>query len=173
MLTRLLAKHVAVVGSLFPWTSEEILRCQLLGVTFLTATDTPCPTDKIQQPDSLLCSRKLEGTTVIVIAVPCHILSFFEGLLTFHISPGPYPPDISPLKLQVWMETSTRLRFKITDPNHNRWEVPNVVKTPPPVNPPQQVMEVSSLKDLQHGRRLILGHNLNSSFILSSESVIE
>lgn len=42
-------------------------------------------------------------------------------------SPGPYGPDISPLQLEVVLESDTILHFKISDPNSRRWEVPLVV----------------------------------------------
>jgi hypothetical protein len=37
------------------------------------------------------------------------------------------------------LETDTRIRVRITDRTKRRWEVPNIVKTPKPTQPPKNV----------------------------------
>ncbi|XP_055338532.1 lysosomal alpha-glucosidase-like [Paramacrobiotus metropolitanus] len=63
----------------------------------------------------------------------------FEG----HISRDPnatnvYPEAISDLIIQVFMETETRLRVKITDQKTDRYEVPIPVMPQPPTRQPKQ-----------------------------------
>jgi hypothetical protein len=45
-----------------------------------------------------------------------------------------YGSDISPLVMNVEMQTSSRLRVRITDANNARWEVPSSVLPRPPVS---------------------------------------
>ncbi|XP_045600359.2 lysosomal alpha-glucosidase [Procambarus clarkii] len=47
----------------------------------------------------------------------------FNGYLKRETASG-YPGDIDTLKMDVYFETETRLRIKITDPSRARWETP-------------------------------------------------
>ena len=60
------------------------------------------------------------------------------SLITSNTVPGKYGPPINPLRVEIYFETSDRLRVKILDPNSNRWEIPsNIVPSPdPPANKP-------------------------------------
>ena len=53
---------------------------------------------------------------------------------------GKYGVAITPLRVEVIMETADRLRVKIYDPNNPRWEIPtNIVPSPDiPTNKPQE-----------------------------------
>ncbi|KAG0722981.1 Lysosomal alpha-glucosidase [Chionoecetes opilio] len=46
-----------------------------------------------------------------------------EGYLSRGVKSG-YPGDVDTLRFEVWMETDTRIRIKITDPSKARWETP-------------------------------------------------
>lgn len=49
----------------------------------------------------------------------------FTGMLNYSIGSTNYPPNvISILRLDIYLETSERLHFKITDPSKKRYEVP-------------------------------------------------
>ncbi|XP_031480737.1 probable alpha-glucosidase Os06g0675700 [Nymphaea colorata] len=56
-----------------------------------------------------------------------------------------YGPDIQNLDLNVWYETPTRLRVKITDSDRPRWEVP------------QEIIPRGTQKPFIHGGRRLLG----------------
>eukprot|EP01114_Cavostelium_apophysatum_P008877 TRINITY_DN2179_c0_g1_i4.p2 TRINITY_DN2179_c0_g1~~TRINITY_DN2179_c0_g1_i4.p2 ORF type:complete len:897 (-),score=121.06 TRINITY_DN2179_c0_g1_i4:67-2757(-) len=53
----------------------------------------------------------------------------FTAVLTLKDGTAVYGEDISPLQIEVSMETEQRLHVKISDPNNARWEVPFVVQT--------------------------------------------
>ena len=61
-------------------------------------------------------------------------------LKTEDITPAKYGVAITPLRVEVIMETADRLRVKIYDPNNPRWEIPtNIVPSPDiPTNKPQE-----------------------------------
>ncbi|KAL6079351.1 P-type domain-containing protein [Balamuthia mandrillaris] len=54
-----------------------------------------------------------------------------EATLELIDGPSKYGIDISPLQMNVYLETESRLRVKIFDPNNKRWEVSNVIQSPP------------------------------------------
>ncbi|KAI6655909.1 Alpha-glucosidase [Oopsacas minuta] len=74
-------------------------------------------------------------------------------LTTKDIIPAKYGIAITPLQVDIYMETADRLRVKIYDPNNHRWEIPTrIVPAPnPPTNKPVYLnynIETSELNEV-------------------------
>ncbi|KAL0486989.1 lysosomal alpha-glucosidase [Acrasis kona] len=59
--------------------------------------------------------------------------------ITLQEGSGPYGSDIKNLQLETTFESEDTIRIKITDRDRRRWEVPKVVKTKQPTQPPKKV----------------------------------
>ena len=73
------------------------------------------------------------------------------SLTTSNTVPGKYGPPINPLRVEIYFETSDRIRVKIFDPNNIRWEIPSdIVPSPdPPTNKPLQTHYNIQTADMQ------------------------
>ena len=71
-------------------------------------------------------------------------------LKTEDITPSKYGAAITPIRVEIIMETADRLRVKIYDPNNPRWEIPAyIVPEPdPPSNKPQEANYSIETSDL-------------------------
>ncbi|XP_021726756.1 alpha-glucosidase-like [Chenopodium quinoa] len=72
-----------------------------------------------------------------------------------------YGPDIQLLSLTASLETNDRLRLRITDAKHHRWEIPDEIlyRSQPPAPP----LSLSSLRRTLHSPHTTLRHNLHLS----------
>ncbi len=82
---------------------------------------------------------------------------------------GPYGNDISLLRMEVFLETETRLRLRIKDAVQKRWEVPNIIQTTTPPVAPQQTAYSIEFEKLPFSFRVV--RNSDASVIFSTKGL--
>ncbi|KAJ8549280.1 hypothetical protein K7X08_032987 [Anisodus acutangulus] len=99
-----------------------------------------------------LCSASIKdqqvigyGYSVTSVAIDPTGNSLFASLQLINSS-SVFGPDIHNLILIASLETNDRLRIRITDANHQRWEVPEeIIHRPPPPSPPSTSHSLTTL----------------------------
>eukprot|EP00771_Trimastix_marina_P002616 gnl/Trimastix_PCT/3758.p1 GENE.gnl/Trimastix_PCT/3758~~gnl/Trimastix_PCT/3758.p1 ORF type:complete len:925 (+),score=327.47 gnl/Trimastix_PCT/3758:19-2793(+) len=90
----------------------------------------------------------LLACVVLTLAEPLYVLENvhhqlwgFSGDIVHRGGHGRYGRDISPLRMEVRMETRSRVHMKIVDARHRRWEVPadDVIVAPPVTHRPREM----------------------------------
>lgn len=86
-----------------------------------------CCFDQVADGERIQCFRTYsEGYNVVSME---KVKGGYEGRLVLpEDRSGPFGNDIRELGVRVWLEMEDRLRLKIYDPNHERYEVKNIVK---------------------------------------------
>ena len=95
----------------------------------------PLPANAYQLTEVLETESGITGTLVCSGEARAGDGTGGRGSRPFHI--GPFGSEICPLRLEVTYETADRLRIRVYDPNHARWEVPPELFPEPPERPPR------------------------------------
>jgi alpha-glucosidase (family GH31 glycosyl hydrolase) len=116
------------------------VNCGYAGVSQQTCESAGCCWNKLTDGSSLpWCFFSSIPAATYALSNMQQTSTGYQGTLTTSQTTGQFGAPISPLTLVIDFDTADRVRIRITDPNHARWEIPeSILPTPSPANPAQK-----------------------------------